>query len=525
MKGGKIADFGPTSKLLHAGSELSLLLMEEEQSDAENEVKSQVKGVANGGPKREKETIVTTSGNDKASTKADKAKEAEKRIKDEDVLSGRVKLMAYHKYISSLGYLNFVVIILTFLGNQAISTGSTFWLAVWSDHSTEVLEAAFENGTTTESFNNGYYVGVLGGFGAGQALASFIRNWFFYFTCANCSVLIHDQLLKVIIKARVRFFDITPTGSIINRFSGDMHVVDLTLPMKLSALLYTLIEVTSVIIMISFLFPAFIAAVIPLSFVYYALLKIYIPSSRQLQRFYSSTKSPINLHFSETVQGASTIRAFGAQDRFIMESENLVQSNSKFKYLTIICKRWLGLRSECMGNLVVLIAACLAISQRDTVSAGWIGLTISYALSITETFNWLLINSSLVEEHTVSIERIRETEKYTPTEGPWRIPESDPKDPKWLKDGALELTELTMSYAPELEPVLKGIDLSIEAGQKIGVCGRTGAGKSSLSVALFNLVESWSGSIRLDGVEVKNIGLHTLRWMVKTQVLSRAFCV
>lgn len=105
----------------------------------------------------------------------------------------------------------------------------------------------------------------------------------------------------------------------------------------------------------------------------------------------------------------------------------------------------------------------------------------------------------------------RETEKYTPREGPWRRPETDPSEPRWLKSGSVELEGLTLSYAPELPQVLRGLDLRVAPGERVGVCGRTGAGKSSLSAALFNLTESWTGSVRLDGVEARGLGLHTLR--------------
>jgi len=132
-------------------------------------------------------------------------------------------------------------------------------------------------------------------------------------------------------------------------------------------------------------------------------------------------------------------------------------------------------------------------------------------MSVTETFNWVLINGSAIEEQAVSVERIRETEKYTPKEAEWRQPGVDPKEEKWLKRGDVEFKELTLAYAPGLPNVLRGVNLTIKAGERVGVCGRTGAGKSSLAAALFNLVESWDGDILLDGVDVKPIGLHALR--------------
>ncbi len=291
----------------------------------------------------------------------------------------------------------------------------------------------------------------------------------------------------------------------------------------MNSFLFTLVEVLAVLVVISISFPFFAVVILPLAVLYYVLLRIYIPASRQIKRFESATRSPINLHFSESVQGAQVIRAFGERERFVSESEALVQSNLRHQYAASMCKRWLSLRSELTGNAVVLLAAVLAVAQRHQVTAGWVGLAVSFAMSVTETFNWVLVNGSSVEEKAVSVERIRETEKYTPVEGEWRRPGTDPDpdpDPegggeRWLKDGRIRMENLTLSYARDLPAVLHGLTLTISPGEKVGVCGRTGAGKSSLVSALFNLVESWSGKIELDGVDIRKIGLHTLRCMSK----------
>lgn len=486
LKDGKVDKFGPPNKVMEADFKV------EEVTKADNQEVAKK-------PAKKKE-------GSKALTKA---KLAEKRIKDEEVLTGKVKLMAYNKYLSSVGYINAALVLLAFVANQAVSTGSTIWIAAWSDHSNQVLEAS--NNSTANSFDNSFYVGVLGAFGLAQGILSFVRNWFFFWACAKASVVLHNGLLNTIIKATMRFFDTTPTGTIANRFSGDMHVIDLTLPQSISSLLFTFIEVFSVMIVISISFPIFMVVILPLAVLYYCLLKLYVPTSRQLKRFEASSKSPINLHFSETVQGAATIRAFQEESRFFSESLALIQQNLQFQYYSIVCRRWLGLRSELIGNGVVLLAALLAVSQSDAVTAGWVGLTISYALSVTETFNWVLINGSNVEEQAVAVERVRETEKYTPQEGAWTRPDTDPKGAKWLTQGSVEFDRLSLAYDQDLPKVLHNLSLKIEPGQKIGVCGRTGAGKSSISVALFNLVTSWEGSIRLDQRETKSLGLHTLR--------------
>jgi len=327
LKDGRVVDFDAPNKLMAAGSELSLILKEEiereeeeakEEEEKQQEQKRKDKDSRGGEEKKDaKEKEVTAQ--EKA--KAEKAKEAEKRIKDEGVLTGKVKMMAYSRFLQSVGWLSFIAILVLYVANQVVSTGSTIWLASWSDHNTEVTKEGGDN------YNNGLYLGVLGAFGVGQGLFSFARNYVFYTAAANGANRIHASLFDVVIRGRMRFFDTTPTGSVVNRFSGDMQVVDNTLPQALNSFLFTFIEVFAVLIVISIRFPVFLAVIPILAVLYFFLIRIYLPASRQVRigprcghelkmfsqvkRFEAVTKSPINLHFSESVQGAPLIRAFG----------------------------------------------------------------------------------------------------------------------------------------------------------------------------------------------------------------------
>ncbi|TRY79300.1 hypothetical protein TCAL_05131 [Tigriopus californicus] len=505
LKDGEVAKFGPPGKVMTSSLEISRLvksLEEEEQNKSKPE-------------EDQKEDTNKFDKLKKPSAKDKKETALAQRLKDEDVLTGRVKGQAYQKYLRALGIPLCVLILGLFMANQAISTGTTIWLAAWSDHNSHVLSDSEANVNSSSSLKrepaNGLYIGVLGAFGGAQAVLSFLRNLVFFLACARGSKIIHNSLFGVIIRAKTRFFDITPTGSIMNRFAADLNVVDQPLPNALSSFLFTFMEVTSVLIVISITTPIFMIIIVPLVLVYTFLIRVYIPSSRQLQRYVSSTKSPINLHFSETIQGISTIRAFQHEKIFNDEFESRVQEYLRFQYTSAMATRWLSLRSEALGNIVVLVAALVAVAQRNILTAGWVGLSITYALSVTETFNWVLQNGSKLEEQAVNLERIRETEEHAPLERPWQKPSADPKDRRWVKKGDIEFRNLTLAYDEHLEPVLKGINLSIKSGEKVGVCGRTGAGKSSLAVALLNLVDSWSGQMFLDGIDVRPLGLHSLR--------------
>ena len=518
MKGGKISDFGPPNKMLNAAnSELSLLMGEmgavnafeengEMKENSVDEEEEKTRGDLLEAKNEDTDTNVAKMSKDQAEAVA-------RRMKDEEVLTGRVNPKAYQRFFKALGYMSSIISVTSFVVNQAVSTGSSIWLATWSDHTGSIIQ----NGTGTsrsilsDNLDNDFYLGVYGVFGAGQAMASFFRNLFFFWICANGSISIHKTLFDAVIHAKIRFFDVTPTGSVINRFSGDLHMIDAPIPGTLSGFLFTFTELVSAIIVIAISSPLFLVFVLPLALIYWAILHMFIPTSRQVQRFQSSSRSPVNHHFSETISGVSTVRAFGAQEWFKVEFQNRIEANLRNLYVSKMLMRWLCLRSEFIGSLVVLLAAVLAVWQRGDMTAGWAGLTISYAMSVTETFNFVLINFSQLEENAVSIERIRETEKHAPREGEWSNPAVDPKEKNWLQKGSLEFCDVTMSYADDLPNVLRGLSLRIQGGEKIGICGRTGAGKSSIAVTIFNLIDSRTGDIRLDGIETKNLGLHTLR--------------
>lgn len=178
-------------------------------------------------------------------------------------------------------------------------------------------------------------------------------------------------------------------------------------------------------------------------------------------------------------------------------------------YPSIIANRWLAVRLEMVGNLIILFAALFAILSRDTMDAGMVGLSVSYALQITQTLNWLVRMTSEVETNIVAVERIKEYGE-TKQEAPWDIPSQTlPKD--WPEAGTVEFKNFQVRYREGLELVLKGISFTVNGGEKVGIVGRTGAGKSSLTLALFRIIESSGGSILIDGQDISKLGLHALR--------------
>lgn len=176
---------------------------------------------------------------------------------------------------------------------------------------------------------------------------------------------------------------------------------------------------------------------------------------------------------------------------------------------SIISNRWLAVRLEMIGNLIILFAALFAVLGRDTVSAGMVGLSLSYALQITQTLNWLVRMTSDVETNIVAVERIKEYAE-TKQEADWENPNAVVPQ-NWPEFGKVQFKNFQLRYRDGLDLVLRNLSFTVNGSEKIGIVGRTGAGKSSLTLALFRIIEAAGGSIIIDGEDISKLGLHTLR--------------
>jgi ATP-binding cassette, subfamily C (CFTR/MRP), member 1 len=242
--------------------------------------------------------------------------------------------------------------------------------------------------------------------------------------------------------------------------------------------------------------PAFLLIILPLGFVYMSYQKYYLRTSRELKRLDSVSRSPIYAHFQESLGGVSTIRAYKQTKRFAMENEWRMDANNRAFFPSISSNRWLAVRLEFIGSIVILTAAGLSIFSvafGTGLSAGMVGLAMSYALQITQSLNWIVRQTVEVETNIVSVERVLEYANL-PSEAPDVIFKNRPTI-GWPAHGGVSFQNYSTRYRPELDLVLKNINLDIKPREKIGVVGRTGAGKSSLTLALFRIIEASEGSI------------------------------
>ena len=218
------------------------------------------------------------------------------------------------------------------------------------------------------------------------------------------------------------------------------------------------------------------------------------------------------LHLFQSVAGATTIRAYNQNSRFIRENQDKVSVNVQCNYYNYCSNRWLAIRIETLGNVIIFFAALFAILGRDTLSAGKAGLSISYAMMVTETLTWMVRMLCDLETNCVALERVLEYINENPQEAEWKLETESDSHAQWPKQGKIELINYQTRYRPGLDLVLKGISMTIGAQMKVGICGRTGAGKSSLTLALFRVIEAeQGGQILIDGVDISRLGLHTLR--------------
>ncbi|XP_071617431.1 multidrug resistance-associated protein 1 isoform X5 [Heliangelus exortis] len=416
--------------------------------------------------------------------------------------TGRVKATVYWDYMKAIGlFISFLSIFL-FMCNHIASLASNYWLSLWTDD--PVI-----NGT--QQYTN-VRLGVYGALGISQGIAVFGYSMVVSIGGIFASRHLHLNLLHNVLRSPMSFFERTPSGNLVNRFSKELDTIDSTIPPIIKMFMGSTFNVIGACIIILLATP--IAAVIipPLGLVYLFVQRFYVATSRQLKRLESVSRSPVYSHFNETLLGVSVIRAFEEQKRFIKQNDIKVDENQKAYYPSIVANRWLAVRLEYVGNCIVLFAALFAVIARNKLSAGLVGLSVSYSLQITAYLNWLVRMSSELETNIVAVERVKEYAEME-KEAEWSIEQTAPAS-TWPEEGKVEFRGYGLRYREDLDLVLKNINVTINGGEKIGIVGRTGAGKSSLTLGLFRINEAAEGEIIIDGVNIAKIGLHDLRFKI-----------
>ncbi|XP_007235404.3 multidrug resistance-associated protein 1 isoform X2 [Astyanax mexicanus] len=413
--------------------------------------------------------------------------------------TGRVKLEMYVEYFRTIGLALIVPIVFLYAFQQAASLGYNYWLRLWADD--PVI-----NGTQADA---DVKLAVFGALGIAQGVAIFGTTVAISLGGIIASRHLHMDLLSNALHSPMAFFESTPSGNLLNRFSKEVDAIDCMIPDGFKMMLGYVFKLMEVCIIVLIATPFAGLVILPLTLFYVFIQSFYVATSCQLRRLESVSRSPIYTHFNETVQGASVIRAFGEQPRFILQANGRVDHNQTSYFPRFVATRWLAVNLEFLGNLLVLAAAILSVTGKDTLSPGIVGLAVSHSLQVTGILSWIVRAWTDVENNIVSVERVKEYAE-TPKEAPWTI-ENRSLPSAWPQTGSIEFQQYGLQYRRGLDWALKEITLNVQEREKVGIVGRTGAGKSSLALGIFRILEAAKGEIYIDRVNIAQIGLQDLR--------------
>lgn len=354
-----------------------------------------------------------------------------------------------------------------------------------------------------------YYLTVYALIGVACMLVALFRDFWLFFGSLTASWKIHKRLMESVTRAKFKFFDVTPLGQLMNRFSKDLEAVDQEVAPIAIGVMSCALAIVVTIALITAITPGFLIAGIFISAIYFFVGKFYLLSSRDLKRLESVQRSPLFQQFGETLSGITTIRAYGDEKRFIRDNMLRINTHSRpFIYLWA-ANRWLSFRIDVVGDLVAFFAGAFVVLSIGKIDAGAAGLSLSYAISFTENVLWLVRLYAMNEQNMNSVERIKE---YLDVEQEAEaVIEKTRPAANWPSQGSVEFIDYTTRYRSDLEPVLRNVSFKINPLEKVGIVGRTGAGKSSLALALFRGLEAETGKILIDDVDIGLIGLQDLR--------------
>lgn len=363
--------------------------------------------------------------------------------------------------------------------------------------------------TDAPEVNVTYYLVILALIGLVGSVTALVRDLWIFLGSLTASWRIHNRLMDAVTKAKFKFFDVTPLGQIMNRFSKDLEGVDQEVAPTAIGVMTCALGILVTIILIASITPGFLIAGSFITLAYIFLGKFYLASSRDLKRLESVQRSPLFQQFGETLSGVTTIRAYGDERRFVRE--NLAKINAQLRPFIYLwaANRWLAFRTDVLGDMVSFFAGVFVIFSLGKIDPGSAGISLSYAIGFADNILWLVRLYAMNEQNMNSVERIKEyleVEKEAPA-----IVEKNRPPENWPGQGSVEFINYTTRYREDLDPVLRNLTFKIGAREKVGIVGRTGAGKSSLALALFRALEAEEGKILVDDIDIGLIGLRDLR--------------
>ncbi|KAL4164371.1 hypothetical protein KRP22_004237 [Phytophthora ramorum] len=459
-------------------------------------------------------TITKVAVAQKTEAKEDKA--SGRLIKAEDRVKGKVGGRIYKTYFDETGFNGLAVILVivaAYVAGQAARTVVDWWPGHWARNMPRRDVDPNYSGTTFGM----WYLGLL----VLCAMLSFGRALMIIESCVRSSQHMHDELFRRVLRAPVtRYFDVTPMGQILNRFSNDLDQMDSILPQEYQLLLQNASLALGALIVSAFASYWIGVAYIPIFLIFLYIGQYFKKSSREIKRLEGVTRTPVYNLFSETLSGLDTIRAFRMEDNFIKQNRRVVDTNANL-YLTYwAASRWLATRLDFLSVAIIFIVSLYLVATVGSVGSLTSGLSLTYSLMLTSMVQWVMRSVDRTDNAMTSVERLLffrqiESEDFSGTSVAELLDAENRttgvKAQSWPSRGTIRFDQLCLRYRPELPLVLKGVDMDVAAGEKVGICGRTGAGKSSLMVALFRICDFDSGRVLIDDVDISSINVRELR--------------
>uniref|UniRef100_A0A8C7TJM1 Multidrug resistance-associated protein 4 n=1 Tax=Oncorhynchus mykiss TaxID=8022 RepID=A0A8C7TJM1_ONCMY len=501
LKEGHVVARGTYSELQHSGVDFTSLLKRDEEEPQTNNNHSVVQHAFSQNSICSWNSVVShTSSMHSVKDGAEQLSTVAEESRSEDNIGASL----YFKY------LNAGASILVMLGTVAYVL-QDWWLAYWAGEQEKLNingTVIVQNGLNiTQELDLGFYVGIYAGLTLASVIFGFARSLVMFNVLVKAAQSLHNRMFNSILRTPVRFFDVNPIGRILNRFSKDISQLDSMLPNTFVDFSQSILQNIGVVVVAASVMPWILIPVVPLLIIFLFLRRYFLQTSRDVKRLESTTRSPVFSHLSSSLQGLWTIRAFGAEERFQNTFDAHQDLHSESWFLFLVTSRWFALRLDGICAAFVTVTAFGCLFLRDGLEAGAVGLVLSYAVTLLGNFQWTIRQSAEMENMMTSVERVVEYTELE-SEAPWETQKRPP--PEWPSKGLITFDRVSFSYSSDGPVVLKDMKAMFRPKEKVGIVGRTGAGKSSLVSALFRLAEP-EGRIYIDGVLTSEIGLHDLR--------------